>query len=656
MFARRQQRQRAVLAAICALGLAVTALLTVSRSFDANLQAAVYDTFLTNNPGRLSNQITIVAIDDATIRQYGRWPLPRQAYADLLKAVRPHRPSVVAFDVSFFDPSDRPGDDQALATAIRESGNVILAMQGIGSGIGSGYTTTFPDHQLPLPLFREAASGLGAVNVYPDNDGRVRTAQLVIDTPAGRQYALPLVAASRHIKADLARATVDGDRLTIPAPLGTRVMPLDQAGGMPVYYAAPPATNVAEQTAPCAKPGEFCVVSLQDVVEGAIPATLLQNRLILVGAHSVSSVPDDYPVPNSAAQKMYGVEIWANTAASILTNRYPLKDQGTLATLLQAAAAVVGGVLLVARFRLYGFLAALGLLLVYSFGHLVWFQMQTSGAVGSGPVATPSLGYLFPAFFWWVIALGYILIEEQLALTRTQTTFGRFVTPSVARTIMEREETGKLTLGGEEKRVTVLFGDIRGFTTMSEGMAPSTLLDTLNRYFDGMVEIVDRYGGTVNKYNGDNIMVIWGAPLEVQDQARKAVECALELQRFIVAERAKGGPEVSFGFGINTGPVVAGFLGARGRMEYTVIGDTANVASRLTSSDIARRDQVAVSGITLSELGEDVQAVDLGAVSVKGRAEAIPCFQIDRLGAIASPNPAPPPDRPIGQAAVAGYH
>ena len=656
MFARRQFRQRAVITALCAFAIALTSVLTLAKAFDPNLQAAVYDTFITNNPGKLSNQITIVAIDDATIKQYGRWPLPRQAYADLLKALKPLRPSVIAFDVSFFDRSDRPADDQALAEAIKDAGNVVLAMQGKGSGVPGGGTTKFSDAEVPLQLFREVALSLGSVNILPDDDGRVRTAQLMIDTPAGRQYALPLVAAARHVRADLARAQVEGDRLVVPAPLAARVIPLDPGGGTTVYYAAPPATNVAEVTSPCSAAGEFCVVSLKAVVEGTIASSLLQNRLIFIGAHSISSVPDDYPVPNSAGRKMFGVEIWANTAASILTNRYPVKDQGTLLTLLQAAIVIIGGVVLVARFRLFGFLGALGLLILYSIAQYLWFSVQVAGNVGSGPVPVASLGYLFPAVFWWVIALGYILIEEQLALARTQTTFGRFVTPSVARTIMEREETGRLALGGEEKRVTVLFGDIRGFTTMSEGMGPGTLLNTLNQYFDGMVDIVNRYEGTVNKYNGDNIMVIWGAPLEVQDQARKAVECALELQRFIVAERAKGGPEVSFGFGINTGPVVAGFLGAKGRMEYTVIGDTANVASRLTSSDIARRDQVAVSGVTLAELGDDVKAVDLGAISVKGRAEPVACYQIDRLGAIASPNPAPAPERPIGQAAVAGYH
>jgi adenylate cyclase len=387
-----------------------------------------------------------------------------------------------------------------------------------------------------------------------------------------------------------------------------------------------------------------------------VPRELIANRTVFVGAHSISAVPDNYPVPNSGSQKMWGVEIWANTAASIFTNRFPEIREGFVATLVQMLITTLGGILLVTRFRLYGFLGAIALLVAYGVARFTLFQNATASDVGDGPIAIASIGYLLPASFWWVVALGYLLVEEQRAVRRTQTTFGRFVTPSIARTIMDIEESGKLALGGEEKRVTVLFGDIRGFTTLSEGMTPRVLLDTLNRYFEGIVNVVNRYEGTVNKYNGDNIMVIWGAPLPVADQARKAVQAALEIQRWIVAERATGGPDVSFGFGINTGPVVAGFLGALGRMEYTVIGDTANVASRLTSNDIARRDQVAVSAETLAELGDDVVALDLGAIQVKGRAEAVRCYQVNSVGGVESPNPAPAPEKPIGAAAVAGYH
>ncbi|HEV2250058.1 MAG TPA: adenylate/guanylate cyclase domain-containing protein [Candidatus Limnocylindria bacterium] len=666
MFSNRRQRQRAILAALAVLGILLGAISFNTHLLDSSLQAVTYDTFITNAPGRLSNQVTIVALDDRTVTRYGTYPVPRQAWVDLLAALKPMGPRSIAFDVGFYDESPNADQDRALANAIRDAGNVILAMQGAGAHVDVDGAVRYNAEQVPITILRQAAAGLAAVNVLPDEDGRVRRAELVIDTPSGRYYGLPLVAtarsllAARFLAGDESAVQRRGDTLVLPGrpPLPDRVLPIDATGHMPVYYAAPPATDLAARgdAKPCAQAGEFCVVSLADVVAGNVPRDLIANRTIFVGAHSISAVPDNYPTPNSGAQKMWGVEIWANTAASIYTNHYPQPRESFPITLAEMIVATLGGILLVTRFRLYGFLAAIVALVLYGYARFLFFSTATSGAVGNGPVAVASFGYLVPASFWWVVALGYLLVEEQRAVRRTQTTFGRFVTPSIARTIMDIEESGKLALGGEEKRVTVLFGDIRGFTTMSEGMTPRVLLDTLNRYFEGIVTVVNRYEGTVNKYNGDNIMVIWGAPLPVVDQARKAVQAALEIQRWIVAERGTGGPDVSFGFGINTGPVVAGFLGALGRMEYTVIGDTANVASRLTSNDIARRDQVAVSAETLSELGTDVVAIDLGAVQVKGRGEAVRCYQINSIGTIESPNPAPAPERPIGAAAVAGYH
>lgn len=659
MFSKRQRRQRAVVAGLATLAVLFGAFALTTQLFDTTLQTAAYDRAIAISPAQVKNQITIVAVDDLTISRYDVYPLPRRAYADLIQALRRQNPTVIAMDISFYDRSPSPEDDALLAAAIKDAGNVILAMQGAGEGVLADHSRKYAVVQLPIAQLSAAAAGLGSVNISADPDGRVRDAQIRIEGPDGTTYyALPLLAAARQLRADLTKATLTGDRLVVPAPLGERALPLDQRGGMGVYYASAPATSTTEQQRVgfCKMPLEFCVVSMKDVIAGAVPRELIVGRTVLVGFHSVSAVPDDYPVPNSAGARMYGVEIWANTAQSIFTDRYPVLKQGFVATLVQLLVVTLVGMLLVVRWRLWGFLAALGAFGVYILGAYVLFAIQTQWIVGDGPVEVPSLGYVIPSAFWWVIGLGYLLFEEQRAVSRTQSTFGRFVTPAVARTIMDREETGQLALGGEDRRVTVLFGDIRGFTTISEGMTPAILLGHLNRYFDGMVNIVNRYEGTVNKYNGDNIMVIWGAPIEVADEARKAVECALEMQKWIQTERGKGGPDVSFGFGINTGHVVAGFLGAMGRMEYTVIGDTANVASRLTSADIARRDQVACSAETLGELGDDVDYVDLGAIHVKGRAEPVACYQINRIGTLANPNAAPAMKITVGTAVVAGFH
>jgi adenylate cyclase len=652
VFTKRHTRQRLVVAGLALVALAVGALLLRMELFDTTLQSIVYDKAIDIGNPPLANQVTIIALDNRTVDQY-RYPLPRQVYTDLLRALKPLNASVIAFDVAFYDAAQNPEDDRALAAAIKDAGNVLLAMQGSGKVTLGDHTERYPVVQLPIPVLRTAAAGVGTVNIHPDPDGRVRYAQLRIEGPDGvTYYSLPLVAAASKVRADLTSAQRTGDIFIVHAPLGDRVIPIDRRGGMSIYYAAPPAPEPSD----CTNKELFCVVSMKDVINGAVPRDLITGRAVFIGAHTLSAVPDSYPVPNSSGDSMFGVEIWANAAQSILTNRYPVLKQSDSATLAQLFVVTLAGLLLVLRWRLYGFIGALALLVGYVVGAYVLFSLQTQGPIGAGPVEVPSIAYVLPAVFWWIILLGYLLVEEQITVARTRSTFGRFVTPSVARTIIDREEAGKLALGGEEKRVTVLFGDVRGFTTISEGLAPEILLGHLNRYFDGMVDIVNRYEGTVNKFNGDNIMVLWGAPLELKDQARKAVECALEMQRWIVTEREKGGPDVSFGFGINTGPVVAGFLGAKGRMEYTVIGDSANVASRLTAADIARRDQVVVSGATLREIGDDVEAVDLGAVRVKGRAEPVPCWQINRLGQLTTPKPAPAPDVPIGRAAVAGYH
>src|SRR5207253_2503485 len=202
-------------------------------------------------------------------------------------------------DVGFYDPSANVEEDRALATAIKDAGNVLLAMQGAGDGVLGDHTTHYVNILLPIPLLREAAAGVGAVNVNPDPDGRVRDTPLLINGPDGTTYySLPLVAAAKKLRADLGAAKRAGDLLIMPAPLGDRVMPIDRRGGMSVYYAAPPAPATYDNPAtyPCKDARYLCVVSMKDVINGAISRDYIVGRAILIGAHSLSAVPDAYPV------------------------------------------------------------------------------------------------------------------------------------------------------------------------------------------------------------------------------------------------------------------------------------------------------------------------------------------------------------------------
>ena len=362
--AKRQARQRAVIGAIAAIAVLLGVFFEVSEALDTTLQTAVYDRAIALSPAHVRNQITIVALDDPTVRAYNVYPLPRRAYAEMLRALKPLNPTVIAFDVSFYDPSPSPADDAALAAAIKDAGNVILAMQGKATTAIGDHRTKFAAIDLPIKELRDAAAGLGAVDINPDPDHVVRDSQMIIEGPDGTRYfGLPLVAAAKQLRADLTQARIENDRLIVPAPLGDRAMPITRGGGMAIYYAAQPATPTYVQTTPCSAPDEFCVVSLKDVVAGTVPKNLITGRTIFVGAHSISAVPDDYPVPHAQGLKMFGVEIWANTAQSIFTNRYPVLKQGFFTTLLQLLiVTVLGGMLLILRWRLVGLRGSAGTL------------------------------------------------------------------------------------------------------------------------------------------------------------------------------------------------------------------------------------------------------------------------------------------------------
>jgi adenylate cyclase len=216
---------------------------------------------------------------------------------------------------------------------------------------------------------------------------------------------------------------------------------------------------------------------------------------------------------------------------------------------------------------------------------------------------------------------------------RLRGTLGRYVSGAVAERILE--ESDDLKLPGETRRVTVMFLDVRGFTTMSERLTPVEVVALLNEYFDIVVDRVQAHGGTVNKFIGDAAMCIWGAPRAVPEAERAAVCCALEIQEAAVklsAERASRGlTSVGVGIGINAGEVVAGNLGAVKRLEYTVIGDAVNLAQRLESQ--ARAGEVLVSETVYERIASAVEAVPREPVKLKGKSQPVPLWEIRRLKA-----------------------
>ncbi len=225
---------------------------------------------------------------------------------------------------------------------------------------------------------------------------------------------------------------------------------------------------------------------------------------------------------------------------------------------------------------------------------------------------------------------------EQEAVTRER--FQRLLSPQIAQQVLD----GKVEIakGGEGRQTTILFSDIRGFTSMSESESPQLIVDMLNEYFELMVEVVFKYEGTLDKFVGDEIMALFGAPVGHSDDPKRAVRTALEMMEVLgqlnVERRGRGDPEIKIGIGINSGDCVAGYLGSSKALEYTVIGDTVNTGARLCS--VAKAGEVIISHNTFQHLGDGFECIELPPVQVKGKAQPLRIYSVisERKGAFST--------------------
>jgi len=238
------------------------------------------------------------------------------------------------------------------------------------------------------------------------------------------------------------------------------------------------------------------------------------------------------------------------------------------------------------------------------------------------PVFTPL------AAAWTFFLAGAVAehLRERRARREAVTMFSRFVNPHVVKQLIER---GGIEGAGQSREVTLLFSDIRGFTTLSETRKPEEVVALLNRYFSMQVDVVFRHGGSLDKFIGDCIMALWGAPLDDREHARRAVACALDMADTLRQFREELGASVAFdvGIGIHSGPAVVGLIGSEKRREYTAIGDTVNLASRIEGLTKDAQRRILVSRDTMERCGDAFDFVSCGSYKVKGRAQGVELFE-----------------------------
>ncbi len=623
----------------------------------------------TARPETANPDIALVEIDESSLRNLepnvGRWPWPRMIHGIVIDYLARAGAKLIAYDVNFAEPDRSLGfsvgggtmtgaeSDEALATSIRDAGNVLLAADASYDGDATG-VLPMPDEgypldvdgiierrtvYLPFPRLGEAAAGFGHNLFVLDADGPLRHA-----VPFVRRNGrvMPLLGAAAALRvAGIAPADVRLDGTTLR--LGDRAMPLEwrevrTADGSIRYlwslvdFRGPAVgADMTTRTYPTYTFFDL-LYSEEQIRAGVAPKvdpSVFRDKIVFVGA-TASGLFDVFETPFSNG-KMPGIQVHAAVADDILSNRFMRPaSAGTTLALVLAAGLVVG---LVAGWLPAWWAAAAAAALVAAFGFVsvrefaggVWLNVTQPAAAA----ATALFG-----------GVAYQYLVEGREKRRMRRLFGQYVSKDVCEQLVANPALARL--GGTRREMTVLFSDIRGFTTVSEQGEPEAIVHMLNEYFSRMVEIVFAHRGTVDKFVGDQVMALFGAPLDDPAHADHAAAAALdmiaELDRLCARWRAEGRPELQIGVGISTGPMIAGNIGSEAIMSYTVIGDAVNLGARLESLNKTYGTRIIISDATRARLTRPFEVRPLGEVVVKGKTRAVDVFE---LVGVSSAPPAP---------------
>ncbi|HSP56237.1 MAG TPA: adenylate/guanylate cyclase domain-containing protein, partial [Dehalococcoidia bacterium] len=384
-----------------------------------------------------------------------------------------------------------------------------------------------------------------------------------------------------------------------------RTAPLERGKAFRINYAGP--------ARPADQGGSFLALPFDDVRTGNFDPAAVSGKVVIVGA--LASALDVQPAP--LLDTAYGTEIHANAVDTLLRDRF-LRTTGDLTTFLTTIVLVVAAALFLPRWRpLFSLATVTGFIVIYAvFGVYMFSQGWIIDFVD------PPVGLVIAT----VVALSYSVISERNTAREMQELFGRYVSPQVAQTLVHRADRGQLKLGGELREVTVLFGDIRGFTPLSARMPPDQLVALLNENFGVIISRIMENGGIINKFAGDAVMAFWNAPDNQPGHALSACRAALDAQDDL--EKLSDAPIARWGFGISTGVALAGNVGSGRRLEYTVIGDSVNLGARLCG--VAPAGEVWINGNTYEQVRGVLEVEELPPQPIKGIEGPVTAYRLKR--------------------------
>jgi adenylate cyclase len=632
------------------IGFALLAAFIALRIFDPpfleNLRLRSFDFYQVLRPRVAAlKPVVIVDIDERSLAALGQWPWPRTLIADLVTKLEAAGSAAIAFDMILSEP-DRmspsqiaatlpqidditrerlkalPGNDAVLAAAIAR-GRVVLGQSAILNPTDdpadlprTGLATIGPDptpHLITfagllrnLPALEQAAAGRGVLTLRPERDGIVRRVPMVVVAGDRIVPAMTLDLLRVVSKSGAILIRTDSAGLRAVAVPGLQ-LPTDENGQLWINYTPHDRSRY---------------VSAKDVIDGSTPADRFAGRLVLIGTSAVGLL-DIKATPVETA--MPGVEVHAQVLENALTQS--LLSRPNYAPGVELVTAAVAGSAFIMLAPLLGAtsLVVLGLSVAAIMAAGAWYYFTQQGLLFD-------LTFPLLAIFVTYMTLVFInYMREQADRRRIRSAFGQYISPALVEQLAGSRK--KLVLGGEVRNMTVLFSDVRGFTTISESFKndPQGLTTLMNRLLTPLTNAIIERKGTIDKYIGDAIMAFWNAPLDDEAHEANACAAALDMLRRIdelneerEAEALEDGTRyfpIHIGLGINTGTCVVGNMGSDLRFDYSVLGDAVNLASRLEGRSKSYGTPVIIGANTAEKVRERFATLQIDLITVKGKTE-----------------------------------
>ncbi len=605
--------------------------------------------------------VAIIDIDEKSLQALGQWPWPRTRIAELVRRTTKLGGVAIGFDVLFAEP-DRlspalfaktvssldketkekllglPSNDQIFAAVIKRS-RVVLGQSGYNKKLEdvdeknipytsfatlgkdpNPYLITFPGLRRNVPELERAALGRGLITILPESDGIIRRIPVVMKAQGKIVPSLTseLLRVATGSNAILIKTNDAGISSVV---LGGVEIPTDQNGQLWLHFNAH-------------NPDRY--VSAMDILDGSVDRRKLAGKLVLLGTSAIGlfdikTTPVDAAIP--------GVEVHAQVLESMISKSFLTRPNFAIA--VEVSAAILFGLVLILLVPMVSVLSVflLGATMAAALVGMSWYVFIRQSILID--VAYPLISSL--VIFLLLVFINYFREEQERSKVRSA--FGQYLSPDLVEQLAENPE--KLVLGGETRELSILFSDVRGFTTISETYKsdPQGLTTLINRLLTPLSNAVMDTGGTIDKYMGDNIMAFWNAPLDNDAHARDACTSALSMlvrleklnvERKIEAEESNiPFLPLEVGIGINTGECVVGNIGSDMRFDYSVLGDSVNLAARLEGQTKTYGVSIIIGSKTAAQVEETFAILELDLIRVKGKTEPEVVFTV--LGSTSDP-------------------